>query len=477
MLQLATLHEVLRAVAEEGDPRRLWEALAQGACTLLGAPAALAVARASSTRASGHEELALEGLAGWLEPPRPLPQLAARALAENRCVCDDDARLIDASGTPLTSAIAVPLAREGRVLGALLVAHTRRFSLDEQRLFELLATQGALALAHAQSTAEAARRLARVEEHAASWQRIGEAQRVDLVIDRALDVATTLLGADRAGIYLVDRREDIYVAYGRRLSRHYLDAISRGYKQSAGALLARTGVPLYIADIASDPRTRIVHDAAREEGLHSGLLVPLLQQQRMVGGIGLYHDIPWTWEAAEVTMVRAFADQVMISLVDADLHEQGERRLLHLGLVGALARALAAAPPGPTRVQRGLAGMVAAGVPCVWLYARPEQPGGRPVRRAHAGASALDVRVCEDAALAAFAAGALVRHALPGGNALVAVPMPGSPPAEVLVIKPPRPRSPEVRPGTTVLELAARELSPEVDILVTTCAAQLYTAG
>jgi GAF domain-containing protein len=476
-MSLATLHEVLRAVADEGDPRRLWEALAQGSCALLGAPVALAVAPSGTARARAGEDLSVEALAGWPEAPHAIPPAAVRALAENRCIVEDDARLADATGETLRSLMAVPLAREGRVLGALLVAHTRRFAADEQHLFELLAIHGALALVHAQSTALAARRLARVEEHAAAWQRLGDPDSVDLVVDRALDVATTLLAADRAAIYLFDQGENIYVAYGRRLSRRYLEAISHSYKQSAGGLLVRTGSPLYIADIASDPRTRVVHEAAREEGLHSGLLVPLLAENRMFGGVGLYHDLPWTWDPSDLTLVRAFADQLVTTIANADCREQGERRRQHLAIVGGLARALARVARGLPRLQNGLAGMVAEGVPSAWLFAAPDaHSGGRPVRRAHAGASALDIRVPEETALAALAAGQVVRHGLPSGDALVAAPLPGDPPAAVLVIKPPRPRAVEPRPGTSVLQLQPRPLSPEVDDLVTTCAAQLYTA-
>jgi GAF domain-containing protein len=476
---LPTLQEVLRAVAEEGDPRRLWETLAQGACTLVGAPVALATAlgRPESARGVRRDEPVLEALAGWHVAPHPLPDLATRALVERRTLLDEDARLRDDAGAPLAFALATPIAREGGALGALLVARARRFDVHEQRLLEILAGHGALALAHAQSNAALARRLARVEEQATAARRIGEAQRVDDVVDRALDVATTLLGADRAGMFLVDANEDIEVGFGRRLSRSYLDVVERSYKKSAGGQLARTGVPLYIADIASDPRTRVFHEVARDEGLHSGLLVPLYHQGRFVGAIGLYHDILWTYEPADVTLVRSFADQVTRALVDARLHEQSERRAQHLELVGVLARALASAPAGPERVSAGLAALVAAGVPCAWLFARPASPGGRPERRAHAGSSALEARLPEDAALAALAAGTVVRHSLPGGHALVAAPLsPGADAAGALVLKPPFARAHTPRPGTTVLGRATPSPPPDVDALVTTCAAQLYTA-
>jgi GAF domain-containing protein len=460
--RLATLHEIMRALAAEPDTRRLHEAAAQGARSLLDAPAALVV-----TRGEDRRTFNVEASAG--AAPAELPLSLAHALDQRHAFTEDWA----AAGA---QTVVVPLGGEMRAQALVIVLQPgRRAGKDDLALAELLGQHVALALVHAAGAASSARRIARVEEHAAALRRIAEAHERGAVIERALDTATTLLGADRAAIFLVGARDDVVEAWSRRLSKQYVEVISRGYRASAGALLVRTGAPIYLADVSTDPRTRVVHELAREEGLRSALLVPLLHRGRPLGAVALYHDISWTYDTEDLTLVRAFADQLALSLADSALHAEHARRLRQLHLLQTMVAAGAERgehASGLERARRALAAMVAGGLPCAWLYLRE----GRALRLvAHAGASALDGRVSEEAARAALAVRRALTHVSGDAPPLAAAPLGAREPVGALVVAPPLPPPPKPRPGTLHLVLETIEGYADLDPFIGTAAAQLYT--
>jgi GAF domain-containing protein len=460
--RLSTLHEIMRALAAEPDSARLQEAATQGARKLFDAPGALVIARSED-----RHVLVVEAVAGTA--PAEAPAWAARVFAEGRAVADDG----HAGAPPGMAAAIAGDTRPERAL-VVLLAPGARPGPGDLAMLAVLAEHLAITLRQAHTAAGVARRVARVEEHAAALRRIGEAHQRDAVIERTLDVATTLIGADRAAVYLLGAREEVTAVWARRLSRHYLTQVAQLYRSSAGGMLFRVGAPLYVADLGSDPRTRVLHDAIRQEGLRSALLVPLVNRGRVIGALALYHDIPWVYDAEDLALVRSFADQVALSLAEAALYEEHDGRLRQLRLLQAL---VAAATEGREavdaleRCQRALAALVVGGLPAAWLYRRE---AGQLRCVAQAGAVAFDVRVSEEAARAALAVRRALTHVSPDAPPLSAAPL-GPEPVGALVVAPPPAPVPQLRSGTLHVAVVRDEHWADLDLFVATAAAQLYT--
>jgi len=83
------------------------------------------------------------------------------------------------------------------------------------------------------------------------------------------------------------------------------------------------GETVYIADTATDPRTRYPEEA-RREGIVSGLCAPLAHRGQTVGLIRVYSGEPHHFSLFEVSLLRAVAAQAAAAIVNARLHTQRE---------------------------------------------------------------------------------------------------------------------------------------------------------
>jgi PAS domain S-box-containing protein len=480
--RLSVLHEIALALSGELDRRRLYEGIVQGARRLLGVPCSAVL---SWDR--GREELVTEAASGNLPqlslPPGELPLCEGRAFLDRRTVSLDDYATAPRAPTfarelSLGAAAATPLVREGEALGVLFAAQTergRRFDPGDLRVLEILAGHVALALANADTMATAARRLARAEELAQTLRGIVEARDRDTIAQRALDCATTVLGADRAALFLVDATIEVTFIAGRRLSRGYLDHVARNYRRSVGGLLPLTRSALFVADLRTDPRTRVLHEIAEREGIRSAMIMPLFHRNEIAGALALYHDLVWTYEADEMAQVRALADQVALALGSAALHQQTTRQLAQLRVLDAVVRA--ASDPGSEveRCQRGVQAIVAgAGATRAWVV---KAQGDELSVVAEAGASALAESIALFAGRAALRA--LRATAVEAGSeTLVAAPIAHHDLVYgALVLAPPRVAPSEPRPATVMLQYAEDKDLPEArHEFASTAAGQLGSA-
>ncbi len=467
--RLQALHEIALALSSDLDRRRLCEGIVQGACRLLGIPIA---ALASFENGALCLEAAV-GLAAGLPPD--YAHLMERAGKNNRTV---SASIQNGSLSPsLSATAATPLSAPGHTLAVLFVSHTdpeRRFDADDLRLLETLAGHASIAFLHAEMFAKTTRRLARLEELQSTLRGVAEARTRDTVVDRALDCATTILGADRAAIYFLDSQSEVTYAAGRRLSRGYLDRAAKLYLRSAGGLLRLMRAPLHIPDVQSDPRTRAEHEIAAQEGFRSLLLVPLLHHDRFLGALALYHDLVWTYETEELGPARALADQTSFALANSSLFERNERQLAQLRALDALASAVSPHSfPVEDRCRQGLEAILAAGgASSAWVWFRA---GDELTLAAHAGPSALSKNTAQQAAKGAMGQGRALAHGT-GPESLLAAPIQHE--GQVLgalVLAPTRVGAPEPRPGTLLVRRIDECNEARLEF-VETAAAQLASA-
>jgi hypothetical protein len=465
--RLALVHELMRAVAAEPDTTRLLEAAARAACTLTQGSGAQVVTMSDDRRAK-----VIEAQSG--DDPGDAGTAVAQALAAGRPIVEVP---LAGSWARLCLPIASPSPPERVIVVRLAPRH--RPGPFELELCALLATHLGLALERAAALAAAARRVARVEEHAQALRRIAESGSPEAVIERALDAATTLLGADRAAFYRLGSGDRVTAVWSRRLSRGYCEAVAKTFHAAAGGLLARLGAPLVLGDVTSDPRTRALHEVSRHEGLRAALLVPVDHRGRSLGALALYHDIAWSYEPEELALVRSFADQLALSLTetarDADLAERVRQLRLLQELVAATAEHHVAGEP-IERCERGLAALVAGGLPSVWLYLRRGRSGAGPLELVvRAGASALDPRVPERAARAALSVRRTLTHVGDDGTPLHAAPLGQAHPVGALVVAPPVTPGLTARPGTLLISLERESSAVDLDLFVATAAAELYS--
>ncbi len=443
MSRLTALHEVALLLAGELDRGRLFDGLCRGATRVSGA---LAAAAYSCDTAGGH--IVREAHVG---DERPLPPVVVQALSERRTVT---------AGHEL----ATPLLCQGVVLGALWAQGT--FGSDEMSLLETLAVAVAAALTYAETIASAERRQAQAEALLQAYRSVVEARDRDTIMARGLDLMTTVLGADRAAVYLVDREGQVVFVMGRRVSRQYLEHACRNITQSAGGIAALARVPVHVADVPSDPRTRPLHHIAAEEGIHTAVIVPLLHRDELLGGIVLYHDIVREYAPDDIALARGFAEQVAVALANANLTRRLEQRVARARILGTLWTAVIECDGTAERASRAVQAIVAGGVATqAWVFAFDGTLWAQAGMSAHSRDEALDA-----------ARGAGSGRALRGELVAAKIGFRGEHFGELVLAAPPRAAGAPARAQTVSIQMIEEDGAAERLELVTAAAERIGSA-
>ena len=277
-----------------------------------------------------------------LDADGPDLQEAARAVRERRPVVCDEAQ-IRASACPsfhalpdVRSAITAPMLRQSRVVGALMVAYTepRRFTEAEMATLDAIATQGAVVIEHARQHVEAEAQIRRLEALLAITRRLGGAADLHTAFTVAAEGAKTVLDADRCLMLLWDGHSPVAEAFASGLSEEFVASVRQHLQAIVGRHVLQAAHPVGIADFPGDPRMAPLREAARAEGVRSGVFLPMRAQGEFVGTL-LLTGLDGREDAAAGTMhlAEAFAGQVSAAVERVTLLARSERRLDELALL------------------------------------------------------------------------------------------------------------------------------------------------
>ncbi len=212
-----------------------------------------------------------------------------------------------------------PLLAAGRVVGVLVVLTQprRRFTEEEQRLLGLLTGQAAIAITNAVNLEEAQRRRRAAESLAELGRAIAQSLDLADIGRRIVEALRPLFAAESAGLF---RRD------------------AEAGKLSAVAVSAGAGGPVE-GDATSAAMVRVVeqaltsrqpvqsHTVAGDDGAdRSALAVPLIAQDAAVGALAVFGDAGRHFDAEEIALMQAFADQAAHALENARLYADTVQR-------------------------------------------------------------------------------------------------------------------------------------------------------
>jgi signal transduction histidine kinase len=236
------------------------------------------------------------------------------------------------------STLAVPLIREGRALGTILVRRTevRPFEQKHIALLTTFANQAAIAI---ENTRLLNQLRARTDELARSVQELRALGEVGQAVNSTLDVETVLrtivtkaveLSATDAGAIYVfdeDRREfRLRATYG--MSEAMIAAISDRHIGVGDANIgeaARRREPIQIADLREASASG-VNDIILGAGYRALLAVPLLGPERIVGALVVRRKEPGEFPNSTVELLETFADQSVLAIQNARLFREIEEK-------------------------------------------------------------------------------------------------------------------------------------------------------
>jgi signal transduction histidine kinase len=241
------------------------------------------------------------------------------------------------------SVAGVPLLRDDKVEGALMVrrAEAGPFDSQEIELLQTFADQAVIAIENARLFEEVQARTRDLEEALQQQTATADVLKVisrsmldlDSVLQTLIDTAVRLARGSRGTIFL--QKGDALVASAFHSNvpdalREYLaNASWRLDGDTPPARAAREGHVVHIADLSKldDENTREVRKRAP---YGAGLWVPLIGERQTIGVFGVPRDEPIAFTDREIEIVQTFADQAVIAIENARLFREVQARTQEL---------------------------------------------------------------------------------------------------------------------------------------------------
>lgn len=143
-------------------------------------------------------------------------------------------------------------------------------------------------------------------------------------LDRVLEQAMDLLGAERGSIMLLDEREDVLVV---RSSRGVSGSGEMKVKLGEGisGWVAARGEPLVLHDAVSDPRFRGVNP-----GIRSAVAVPMRVEGKVTGVLNVSTEEERCFDYGDLERLQSFADMAAVIIENARLYQALKREKEHV---------------------------------------------------------------------------------------------------------------------------------------------------
>jgi signal transduction histidine kinase len=230
--------------------------------------------------------------------------------------------------------LGVPLVREGRALGAILIRRTevRPFEQKHIALLSTFADQAAIAIENVRLFKAEEQRTRELSESLEQQTATSEVLKIisrstfDLqsVLGTLVESVARLCDADMATIRRPKGMSFLHVAsHGvpHEFSEHMK---SRPVEPERGTVAGRVlleGKPIHIADVQADPEFTM-KEIIQKTGFHTILGVPLLREGNPIGVIILGRTAVRPFSEKQIELANTFADQAVIAIENVRLFEE-----------------------------------------------------------------------------------------------------------------------------------------------------------
>ena len=265
--------------------------------------------------------------------------IIGRVLAEGRAVQIADLAADPDYAVPesvrigkVRSNVGVPLIREGLPIGVIVLGRQRIEPFTERQieLVRTFADQAVIAIENTRLLGELQARTDELTRSVAELQALEEVLRsvnssldLDTVLATIISRAAQLSQADEGTIYEFDETEEVFVpksAFG--MSAERMAALRERRVRLGETHLGRAAVeraPVHVDDVQQDPT---LDRGGLLEGIHAVLAVPLLREDKVVGGLVIRRRTAGGFAPTIPTLLQTFAGQAVLAIENARLFQE-----------------------------------------------------------------------------------------------------------------------------------------------------------
>ena len=150
------------------------------------------------------------------------------------------------------------------------------------------------------------------------------------VLQRVLYEAIQNVGGERCSVVVLDdggKAMDGTIVYGTQVHEHTTQQMRDTVERGLAGWVIRNRKGAYVPDTSKDERWLFrPDDAADKTGAKSAICVPLLARERLVGVLTLVHGKPDAFQAEQLDLMQAIADQAGVAVLNARLYTESQRQ-------------------------------------------------------------------------------------------------------------------------------------------------------
>ncbi|MBW1844823.1 MAG: GAF domain-containing protein, partial [Deltaproteobacteria bacterium] len=238
----------------------------------------------------------------------------------------------------LRSAVSVPMIRDGRPVGTITVTRSlaEAFPDTQIELLKTFADQALIAIENVQlfqelqtRTGELARSVEDLQGLAEVSQTIGANLDLEIVLATIVTHAVQLTNTDAGTIYEFDEAEQVFLpCINHGISAEVIDSLRKsrqrvGDKSGIGQSAA-IRKPFQIPDLLNAPDYPM--GAVTKAGFRALLAVPLLREERIIGGLVVRRKTPGEFPRETLDLLQTFAAQSALAIQNARLFQEIEEK-------------------------------------------------------------------------------------------------------------------------------------------------------
>jgi GAF domain-containing protein len=234
--------------------------------------------------------------------------------------------------------LGLPLLRENAPIGVLALCRSKVEPFTEKQiaLITTFADQAVIAIENARLFNELRARTDELTRSVAELQALEEVLRavnssldLDTVLATIISRAAQLSQADEGTIYEFDGAEEVFVpksAFG--MSPERVEALRERRVRLGETHLGRAAIeraPVHVDDVQQDPTLSSPDRGGLLKGIHAVLAVPLLRDDKVVGGLVIRRRTVGGFAPTIPTLLQTFAGQAVLAIENAGLFQEARR--------------------------------------------------------------------------------------------------------------------------------------------------------
>ena len=346
--QQAATSEILRVIASSPtDLQPVLDAIAESATRMCSAEdATIRLVDGNVLRMVAHHGTIERG-----EYERPISRhsVTGRAVTERRLIHIEDLLSVadgefpesvaTARRTGVRTVLALPLLGEGVPIGLIFIRRTEVLPFSEKQiaLLKTFADQAMIAIENVrlfQEVQARTRELARLVEELKALGEVGQAVsstlELETVLTRIASHAVQLSGADGGAIYEYNEAaQEFHLRGGHQIEKELVEALRTNPIRLGSGAIGRAAMirePVEVTDVLDERQyaaTRFRPLLGRL-GYRSLLAVPLLREDRIMGGLTIYRRRTGNFSTEVVNLLQTFATQSVLAIQNARLFREIE---------------------------------------------------------------------------------------------------------------------------------------------------------